>query len=85
MYRAAGRAEDAAALADELWDQHKLRYLDCAVSGGYVALIKPESNLRFCDVLAMTSSGTTSSPVVDPNNEDSARPMMLCCSLRRRG
>ena len=29
-----GRAEDAAALAAELWDGHGVRYLDCAVSGG---------------------------------------------------
>ena len=29
-----GRAEDAAALADELWEQHSVRFLDCAVSGG---------------------------------------------------
>ena len=29
-----GRAEDAAALADELWERHGVRFLDCAVSGG---------------------------------------------------
>ena len=29
-----GRAEDAAELADELWSEHGVRYLDCAVSGG---------------------------------------------------
>jgi len=29
-----GRAEDAAALADSLWREQRVRYLDCAVSGG---------------------------------------------------
>ena len=29
-----GKSEDAAALAEELWEQHEVRYLDCAVSGG---------------------------------------------------
>ena len=29
-----GRAEDAKELADELWSEHGVRYLDCAVSGG---------------------------------------------------
>lgn len=29
-----GKSMDAAALAEDLWGQHSVRYLDCAVSGG---------------------------------------------------
>eukprot|EP01043_Picozoa_sp_COSAG02_P084578 COSAG02_NODE_22382_length_754_cov_1.496183_2_plen_182_part_01 len=29
-----GKSVDAAALAEELWEKHSVRYLDCAVSGG---------------------------------------------------
>lgn len=29
-----GKSADAAALADDLWGKHSVRYLDCAVSGG---------------------------------------------------
>ena len=31
-----GRPDEAAALEQELWEQHEVRYLDCAVSGGPV-------------------------------------------------
>jgi len=29
-----GRSDEAAALAEALWSEHKIGYLDCAVSGG---------------------------------------------------